>query len=360
VDLHPLVRDYATEQAMSSGLLTELGLAHADHFRAWVMEASLHLQDAEQRIWLRRVEQEHDNVRGALAYYVEVGDGKAAAEICLALAELWSIHGHLAEGRERLRTVLALEPPEEFYRQLLNVAGELAWIQGDYPEARTALDRALPMHEAAADDAATAAARHRLGSIAGYEANYDQAEQIYRTCLDIKARLNDEVSTAKTLTNFAITLMHRGDLSQAQTLHEQALITFRAHRHEHFSAISLTNLGDLAIERAAAAEAEENYRQALQILYELGDEQRMAFALDGMGRAALINRRTERAVRLWGAAADLRTRFATILPPAEREWYEEALACARRSLPAARYASRWHEGEQMTAEEALGYALAAD
>lgn len=358
LDLHPLVRGYATEQAGAVGILETLRRRHADHFRRWIVAAVPHLQDSGQRTWLPRLEIEHDNLRAALTCYVDLGDAAPATELCLALSDFWSIHGHHAEGRERVRAVLDLTPPVDQRRRLLNVLGELAWIQGDYDEARALLIEALPLHQAAGDDEATGAAQHRLGSIAGYEGDYDEAERLYRATLETKARVGDEVSTAKTLTNLAITTMRQGDNERAEVLHQQALTAFQAHQHEHFSAISLTNLGDLAIERADADAAENYYTDALQILFELGDQQRMAFPLDGLGRAALLHDRPDRAVRLWGAAEALRARFGTIVPPAERADYERALAQARASLPAAGYEQGWREGELLSAAETVAYAIA--
>ncbi len=360
LDLHPLVRGYAAEQADAANLLGSLRRRHADHFRRWTVAAVPHLHDSGQRTWLPRFEIEHDNLRAALACYVDLGDAGAATELCLALADFWSIHGHHAEGRERVRAVLTLQPSGDERRHLLNVLAELTWIQGDYDEARTLLIEALPLHEAAGDDEATGAAQHRLGSIAGYEGDYPEAERFYIATLATKARVGDEVSTAKTLTNLAITVMRQGDNDRAETLHRQALASFQAHQHEHFSAISLTNLGDLAIERADADAAEAYYLTALQILFELGDQQRMAFPLDGLGRAALQHDRAERAVRLWGAAEALRARYATILPPAERADYERALAQARGALQPTRYEQGWREGEDFSAAEAVAYAVDAD
>ena len=103
------------------------------------------------------------------------------------------------------------------------------------------------------------------------------------------------MSIAKTLTNLAITAGRRGDLARSQSLHEQALASFEAHGHEHFSAISLVNLADLAADRDDAGEAAARYRAALQILHDLGDQQRAAFALDGLGRSCVLLGRPEQA-----------------------------------------------------------------
>ncbi len=357
LDLHPLVRAYAEERAVDSGQLERLRRAHADYYRDWVGRAAAGL-DVDQREWLARLEDEHDNIRAALGQYLEQHDSAAATDICLAQAEFWSIHGHLAEGRRQLRAVLDLPTPNPRRRRLLNVLGELAWMQGDYAEARAVLTEALPLHRADEDDVATGEAQHRLGSIAGYEGDYAEAERLYEESLATKTRVGDEVSIAKTLTNLAITAGRRGDAARAQSLHEQALASFRAHDHEHFSAISLVNLADLAADRGEAGAAAARYRAALQILHDLGDQQRMAFALDGLGRSCVLLGRLGQASRLWGAAEAVRTRFATIVPPAERQMYEPALAEARAGLGAERFAAEWHAGERLPAEDVLALALA--
>ena len=356
LDLHPLVRAYVEETAEAAGVADPLRRSHAEYYRRWTAQAAAEL-DSGQRVWLPLLESEHDNVRAALGYYLQTGQVDGATDVCLAMAEFWSIHGHLTEGRRNVQVVQELAGVNPRRRQLLNVLGELAWIQGDYAEARTALTEALPLHQEAGDDTATGDAQHRLGSIAGYEGDYTEAEQLYEASLATKARIGDEVSIAKTLTNLAITVGRRGDLARSQALHEQALASFAAHGHEHNASISLVNLADLAADRRDAAEAIARYRAALQILHDLGDQQRAAFALDGLGRACVLLDRPAQAATLWGAAAAIRSRFSTIVPPAELQMYEPAMTEARSLLGTAQYEGYWIAGGELSPDEVLAVAL---
>ena len=75
LDLHPLVRAYAEEMAEAARALDRLRQAHADYYRDWTARAAAEL-DSGQRVWLPRLESEHDNVRAALGYYLETGSGR--------------------------------------------------------------------------------------------------------------------------------------------------------------------------------------------------------------------------------------------------------------------------------------------
>jgi hypothetical protein len=67
----------------------------------------------------------------------------------------------------------------------------------------------------------------------------------------------------------------------------------------------------------------------------------------------------ERAVRRWGAAAALREAIGVPPEPNWRDDWEREIGATRAALGEAAFASAWEEGQALTLEEAVQYALSA-
>ncbi len=64
-----------------------------------------------------------------------------------------------------------------------------------------------------------------------------------------------------------------------------------------------------------------------------------------------------RACRLWSAAATAREVFGTPVRPMDRDAYNRAMAAARAQLDKTVWEAAWAEGQAMTLEQAIAYAL---
>ena len=103
--------------------------------------------------------------------------------------------------------------------------------------------------------------------------------------------------------------------------------------------------------------ARELYMQSLLILRELDGRRRAtAFALAGVGHHASIQQQGQRAVRLYGAMSAL-CKNIDLLSPIEHDDYLSHLATARSTLSEEAFAAAWEQGQAMTVEQAIEYAL---
>src|SRR5436190_5839675 len=80
--------------------------AHAQYYLALVEEAETGLRMTCQVSWLKRLDQEYDNVRVALHWLMEREDGEKALRFCAAIWRFWILRGYLSEGRQWLERVL--------------------------------------------------------------------------------------------------------------------------------------------------------------------------------------------------------------------------------------------------------------
>ena len=103
--------------------------------------------------------------------------------------------------------------------------------------------------------------------------------------------------------------------------------------------------------------AATHLEEGLKLFQQARDKIGMTVSLERLAALASARGQTVRAVRLFGAAAELRTVIGWPRPPVDRSYYESLLAAARTQLDEATFATAWAEGRAMTLEQAIADAL---
>ncbi|MGH2530939.1 MAG: ATP-binding protein [Thermomicrobiales bacterium] len=93
------IREYGVDQLAASGEETTARARHTAWYLALAERAEPELTGPEQISWLERLECEHANLRGALAWLSEGERAEQALRLAGALSHFWAVHGHWAEGR---------------------------------------------------------------------------------------------------------------------------------------------------------------------------------------------------------------------------------------------------------------------
>jgi predicted ATPase/class 3 adenylate cyclase len=357
------LRHYAKERLRETGEEPELQGQHLKFFLALAEEAEPHLTDAEQSVWLDRLETEHENLRSALEACYAIG--KAGAEsglrLCGALARFWWVRGYLSEGRVWTAEALSQASTEErtqWRAKALNGAGLLAYSQGDFPSARSLYEQSLSIRQEIGDRWGIASSLNNLGGVAQHQGDYASAQAFYEESLAMKREIGDQWGIAASLNNLGLVAYSQGDYALAQAFHEQSLAIFREVGDRGRIALALGNLGDVAGNLGDYHAARTFHEQSLAIRREIGDRRGIAYALEGFAALASAQEQPERAARLWGAEEALREEMGAPLSPSEREEYDRKIAEARAALGEDAFSAAWMEGRAMTQEQAIEYALA--
>ncbi len=149
----------------------------------------------------------------------------------------------------------------------------------------------------------------------------------------------------------------QGDLTFALRCYEESLSLYREAGHTNGTAWMLYRLGSIALHEGESQSAAELFVESLTLRNQVGNLEGLAEAMDGLAGVASADRRPERAVRLFAAAEALRKSRQIPLRPLFREPVDRFLPVARAQLDPKLFAAAWAEGQAMTSEEAMEYAL---
>jgi predicted ATPase len=282
------LREYGLECLAASGEEQQIRERHAQSFLALAETAERELARADQRLWLDRLDGEHDNLRTALTWYTEQGVGEAGLRLGGALSRFWWVRGHLAEGRERLARLLALPGAEAGTAErakALNGAGILAHYQSDDRSARSLLEESLAIGRELGDRAMIAACLNDLGNVAQEQGDAEAARALYEESLSLRRELDDSGGIASCLSHLGNLSLGQGDHETAQALLQESLAIGRKVGDRVGIAFTLSNLGIIALDRGEYGTARSLFEESLSIRRELGDRREIAWSLNNMGLA---------------------------------------------------------------------------
>ena len=273
------VRQYARERLAESAGGETLRQRHRDYFVALAEDADPKLKGSEQAQWLRRLDEEHENLRAALEWCLVGAWASVGLRLCGALQRFWSMRGHLSEGREWCARILAQagsEGPTRERAKALNAAGVLAYYQSDLPAARARYQERLAIVRQLGDRIGIASALNNLGTVAQIQGDFPSAWALHQESLKMRQELGDRHGVAISLNNLGAVTHEQGDFASARKLYEESLAEQRELGDRQSIAASLNNLGNVAREQGDFASAQRLYEESLADHRELGDTRGIA------------------------------------------------------------------------------------
>ena len=125
--------------------------------------------------------------------------------------------------------------------------------------------------------------------------------------------------------------------------------------------IALNVLAQAAWMSGEHRRADHYFREALALAHEMRDRMDSAYCIQGLAATARARDEPQRAARMLGSAnALLENTGAPIRATADRGLYQRPASGARERLGEQAWIAAWDEGQAMTFDEAVAYALADD
>jgi len=355
------IREFALERLSESGEADRIRNRHAGAFLTLAERAQSDLFGARQKAWLDQLELEHDNFRAALDWCVAQAHARTAMCLGASLWRFWQMRGHIHEGRSRLAQALAIPGGEAYPDQRLRVleaAGGLAYWQADMAEAQRLYDESLGLTRQHGDTRAIANALYNdaFPAIAG-RINLDRARLLLNEALGLFRQLGDDGGVARSLWGLGNLAYFLKDYPAAKGLLEESEARFRTIDDRFGLGWCLHTLGLTLIKSDDTAGASRCWHEALELFNYAQDVAGLVVQVDNLSVIARRAGDPVRATRLAAAAAAHQvssgTGLAGLLTVQEGRTGREGL-----SEDAASRA--WAEGQAMTLEQAIAYALEND
>jgi predicted ATPase/DNA-binding SARP family transcriptional activator len=355
-----IVREYALERLSASNGSDELRKRHLDHFVAVAEEAEPELaKGGDQATWFARLEDDHDNLRDALAFALETGDASSALRLVVGIRRFWQIHGYLAEGRQALESALALTPdvPSELRANALNMAGILAGEQGEFEAARVSFNAALDDAHAVGATRVISSALVNLGNLAFFGGDLDGARDLYKESIEYSESLGDLRGQALAKENVGLMALTADDVPEAVTWLTAALELARDGGDDREIAAAARSLAAAMIELGDSPQATELLGESLALARELGEAHGIAVCLETYAGFAATAGDAERAATLFGASDAVRASIGAQRQPDHQILYDRWLARTLARLDTSSYSKRYEDGRSLGLEEASALAL---
>jgi predicted ATPase/class 3 adenylate cyclase len=352
------IREFAAERVEAAGEGDAVRARHAAFFLALAERAEPHLRKVERKQWLDELELEHDNLRAALRWAIDVADAPVALRLVAALWRFWQMHGHLAEGRRRADEAVALPAASgrtSERQRALTALGGLGYWQEDVPAFSRAYEESLAIARQRGDRPAEAEGVYNLSYARAYAGEIPDALELLEQARAMFDELGDRRGIADTLWFRAVGARLTGDLPRARALAAESLALYRETGDRFGMTDALFAVGRVAFDEGDLSTMAACFFEALDNEQEVGNRTGMGIVLDHLAARAGARSDHLRAVRLGGASAAIKQAAGGHAPPPLIDLPDPRVA-AREVLGDAAVAAAWEEGRAMPLERALAYA----
>ena len=356
------IREFALERLDAGSDGEELRDRHARYFLA-VAERAESEWEGSHTAWMQRLAADYDNIRASLRWLQASGQLELELRFVGALWHFWAIRGFLAEGRgfaeDALIRAAGVDPG--LRAKVLRVAAGLASFQGENERAEALGAERLAAARASGDKSSEVSSLNFLGTVAFSTGDLDRARSLFEQGLELNRDLDDPPARAVLLENLAGVAVCGGQFDRAKTLLDECLALFRAVKSEGGIAHSRLIEGQLALLEQRHEEAPAAFAESLRLFRALLHGAGVAVGLHGLAAVAVHKHDFETAATLLGAAEHLLEATEATedsLDPLERQIHELVWAAVRRELDEERLTTAWAEGQTMTIDEAVEYAIA--
>jgi predicted ATPase/DNA-binding CsgD family transcriptional regulator len=292
------IREFGRERLDAAGETAALQARHATWFDDLAARAEPELWGSEQRVWLKHLAAEHDNLRVA----IERSLPSAPERALRIVGHLWrycELAGRLAEGSRWLEAAMAAvradnRASREYARASFG-AGYLARDQGDLIAARRLFEQSLRIFRERGDLKDVGSSLRALAVITQAEGDHERAQALFREALELFHQVGHHLGVGWTLRNLGLVAQALGDEREAAALFETALPVLRKLDDRPGLARTLGSLAILARLEGAYAESRARLEEALALVREAGDQRGVAMMLAALGMLAYVERAPQRA-----------------------------------------------------------------
>lgn len=359
--LEPL-RAFAAEKLEEAGEMNAAQQAHYGYFLSLAETASREFGGAEEKVWMNRLEAEHDNLRAAMEWCLakeeRITEGLRLAG---ALWRFWFVLGYWNEGQRWLDNVLerSAEMQNPLRIPVLDGAGLLAFHRGEHVRARACAEAHLALCRQFEDRLGTGFALRLLGQLASAQGDFDAARTFAEEDLALCRAVGNKQMSAWALMNLGAVARWQGNYVAAEQHYEACLTIGQALDYPNLIAYAQADLGRVLLKQGRVAAAHACFRESLALWkdIETNPGHGTVRCLEGMAQTAYARGEVVNMAQRFGQAEVLRERLHFPLPSVDRSDYDD-VASARATLGPEAFDTAWAIGRALPLEQIVAEFLA--
>ncbi|MGQ0604422.1 MAG: tetratricopeptide repeat protein [Anaerolineales bacterium] len=355
-EMHELLRQYGLGKLSEAGETESVHKRHRDWFLELAKQANPgELWGTAEEVWLKRLEDERDNLRAALAWSMQNGEAEDRLRLATLLVWFWYVQAHFTEGRQWLEQAWAKsEGASPSVRAVvLSGMGLMAMQQGLWEQATLWFTEYLKLYRGL-NHVETGWVLMDLAQMAVVQGAFDRAAALFAECETI---FESEGLKASVLLYQGIAAGYQGNYEQAKVLLDKSLPVLRKINDRLAIARALHALGIVMRHQDNAETATALFSEGLTISHAIGARLEIAQCLEGLAGLASAQAQLEKAARLFGVAEALRAAISTPLLPGIRADVDRDRSVLRAQLAEGVFEAAYADGRTMTMEQAITYAM---
>lgn len=375
------IREYAFEQLVAEAELETVQARHAKYFVAMAEEAEPQLRGSQQKQWLERLEQEHNNLRAVLGWsHTSEVQGELARRLAAAIWWFWYVHGHWTEALRQIETLLAManfgkdrgtatrrdglnQGLLSTRAKLLLGLGNFVAHQGDFERALDLVRQSFTMYSVIGDKQGMAITLLYEGFAMQHIGEYKKAIIFLERSRVLAEESGDLWTTATGLLGMGELALRLGKWKRAAAALQNALALCQQLQDTRGIAATLATLGATRTRQGEVAEGKALLQESIRMRHILGDKGGIAWCIERLAETFLARQSDEaaasRAVTLLGGAHAIRESIGAAISPVDQPLVEATLNAVRARIGDERFTTIWTRALRMTHEAIIEHALKA-
>ena len=296
----------------------------------------------------------------SLSQFQDLGDKQSIAGSLIGLGMVEVNQGQYLEAKNKYKRSLELQRELNFPHGIADALRSLSNValrQGELIDAREFIEESLEWFNRLDNKERIAECQIDLGRIALAQGNSAEAKKCFDQSLTRSRISGQQMVTVHALNYLASIAYEQCDYEGVRRLFLQSLVLAQRMKAIRVVTILTVNLGLVTIRLGRNSEGKPLISEGLQKLVESQDKESIASILEQYAAIIALQGQNIRAVKLWGASAMLSDMIGFRRPANEDTQYNSDLHGARTTLGQNEFDLAWAEGQAMTWQQAVAYAL---
>lgn len=322
-----------------------LARAHALNTYSWLLT------------WLQQFERAFSVAEESLALFRAAGERHGEVDVLISLENMYQFKDDIGTALRLGRQALALaEALGDRWRQA-NALLYLGWNYHNLEQRFKYWEKAIHLYREVGDQITLANLLGLLGQFRVLHGDFELGER----CVDEALRLWQANRRANIWDNPRVTksliAMMKGEYEQAAALLREVMISAQERGNRMSYLWAQVRLGHILLRSGTLTEAHEVLAETAENFGKDGYTIGAIFALEGMADLFMTVGKVEYAARLIGWADLTRQKIQDTRPNYEQANVDKVIAACLAKLGEAAFSDAYEEGQQMTLQEAVAYAL---